>query len=208
MMCPHPRPPRSPDSCLHRDTYILASYLLTLSNDTETNLGPAAYPMHLLPLNMGGPKLNRKRWGKLLQEIVASEPMVLWPQEVCCCTGTSHVASTTQARPEYLPLFYGDVSRDMIYLVHEHIRRHCTLHTTHHEYGIAPCVNLPGVPGFLVVNQHGPFTIAKRMSFDECVSTLPLLAIVGGDSKDAMLSGTQPRSAGACGRPGFMAQPS
>ena len=57
-----------------------ASRVIRLGNDVEMNLGPqhAAF----LTLNVGGPHLSRARWGKLLQEITASEPMIVCLQEV------------------------------------------------------------------------------------------------------------------------------
>ena len=96
------------------------------------------------------------------------------------------MAYTARACPKYLPLFYDDVSPDMIFLVHERMQRQCTLHTSRHKYGIAVRVDLSGVPAFLIINRHGPFTIADRTSFDEWLSTLPLPTIIGGCFNNAI----------------------
>ena len=73
-----PRLHRCPSNpCRSGNMYPLAHRLMALANDIETKPGPPARPMHFLILNVGGPHLNRKRWGKLLQETTASEPMIL-----------------------------------------------------------------------------------------------------------------------------------
>ena len=71
---------------------------LALSHNIETNPRPPTHPLHLLTLDVGGPHLNQKRWGKMLQE-TTSEPMILCLPEVRFRKGIAHVAKTARAYP-------------------------------------------------------------------------------------------------------------
>ena len=61
---PHLRPLCPSDWCRQGSLYPLAPCLLLLSHNIETNPRPPTCRMHLLTLNVGGPHLNRKRWGQ------------------------------------------------------------------------------------------------------------------------------------------------
>ena len=115
---PQPHPPKQYICPLETPTYRAASRLIVVANDVEPNRGPPPCPLHLLTLNVGGPHLSRKRRGQLLQGTTASEPMVISLQEVRFRTGTAHMAYTARACPKYLLLFFGDVSLDVIFLIH------------------------------------------------------------------------------------------
>ena len=74
----------------------------------------------------------------------------------------------------------------MIFLVHECIQQYCNMQTSRHKYGSTLHVDVLRVPVFLVVNQHGPFTVAEGTSYGDWISILPLLAIIGGDFNDTI----------------------
>ena len=116
---PRPRHQCPSDSCRQGNLYPLAHRLMAPANDIVINADPPARPMHFLTRNLGGPHLKRKQWGKLLQETTASEPMILCLREVRFRTGTAHMVYTARASPKYPPLFYADVSPNMILLVHD-----------------------------------------------------------------------------------------
>ena len=97
---------------------------LTLSVDVHPNPGhPKTTTLHALTLNVGGPHLSTRRWGRLLQEITASSPHIIALQEVRFKTGEAHLAYTAKACPNYQPLAHDDKRPDMMFLVHERVRK-------------------------------------------------------------------------------------
>ena len=107
-----------------------------------------------------------------------SEPMIISLHEVQFRQGTAQMAYMVGACPQYLPLFFDDTSLDQIFLVHEQLHEYCRLHPDRSPHAIVLHVSLPGVPDFLVVNQHGPFTIAARRALDDWPAGLPLRAVI------------------------------
>ena len=61
--------------------------------------------------------MSRTRWGKLLQEVTASEPMIVCLQEVCFRQGIAHMAYTARACPRYVPMSFHDQAPDQIFLI-------------------------------------------------------------------------------------------
>ena len=47
--------------------------------------------------------------------------------------GTARMVHARHACPKYLPMYYDDVSPDMIFLVHDRIQQYCTRHTSRHK---------------------------------------------------------------------------
>ena len=54
------------------------------------------------------------------------------------------------------------------------------------QHAIILEVALPGVPDFLVVNQHGPFSVSARNTFDAWFTSLTTPATLSGDFNDAI----------------------
>ena len=167
---------------MHRPLYY-AGRLILLGNDIEMNPGPQH--ASFLTLNVGGLYL-RAQWGKLLQEITASEPIIICLQEVCFRRGTSHMAYTARACPKNVPLSFHDQSPDQIFPIHERLYKYCRLSHNRTQHAIALEVSLPSVPDFLVVNQHGPFTVASRTELDTWFASLAVPAVFSGDFNDAI----------------------
>ena len=115
-----------------------------------------------------------------------SEPMIISLQEVRFRQGTAHMAYATLAWPRYLPLIFDDTSPDQIFLFHEQLHQYCRLHIDRSPHANVLHVSLPVVPEFLVLNQHGPFTIAAKRALDDWLARLPLPAVISGDFNDAI----------------------
>ena len=53
-------------------------------------------------------------------------------------------------------------------------------------HAIALRIQIPGVPEFTFMNQHGPFTLRERDALDACIASVPNVGIVGGDFNDGI----------------------
>ena len=194
-----PNPNRAQQVCC-RDPVILSHArwkleTLTLSVDVHPNPGhPNTTTLHALTLNRGDPHLSRRRWGRLLQEITASSPHIIALQEVRFKTGEAHLAYTAKACPNYKPLAHDDKCPDMMFLVHERVHKYCKLMAHRSPHAIALRVQLPGVPKFTFVNQHGPFTLREREALDAWIASVPSVGILGGDFNDGIWHASPRRS--------------
>ena len=166
---------------------------LTLSVDVHANPGhPKTTMLHTLPLNVGGPHLSRWRWHRLLQEITASSPHIIALQEVRFRTCEAHLAYTTKACQNYQPLAHDDKRPDMMFFVHERVHKYCKLMAHCSPHAIALRVQIPNIPEFTFVNEHGPFTLREREALDAWIASVPNVGIVGGDFNDGIWH-TSPR---------------
>ena len=166
-----PNPNRAHWGC-RRDPVILSHArwkreTLTLALDVHPNPGrPKTTTLHAMTLNVGGPHLSRRRWGRLLQEITASSPQIIALQEVRLRTGEAHLAYTAKACPNYQPLAHDDKRPAMMFLMHERVHKYCKLMAHCSPHAIALGVQIPGVPEFTFVNEHVPFTLREREALD------------------------------------------
>ena len=96
------------------------------------------------------------------------------------------MAYTARVCPKFVPLSFHDQSPHQVFLVHERLHKYYLLSANRTTHAIALEVSLPGVPDFLVVNQHGPFTMASRTEFDTWFTSLAVPAVLGGDFNDAI----------------------
>ena len=81
---------------------------------------------------------------------------------------------------------FHDQAPDQIFLIHERVHKYCRLSHNRTQHAIVLEVALPGVPDFLVVNQHGPFSVSARNTFDVWFTSLTTPAILSGDFNDAI----------------------
>ena len=160
---------------------------VTLSVNVHPNPGhPKTTTLHALTLNVGGPHLSRRRWGRPLQEITASSPHIIALQEVRFRTGEAHLAYTAKGCPNCQPLAHDDKRPDMMFLVHERVRTYCKLMAHRSPHAIALRVQIPGVPEFTFVNHHGPFTLREKEALDAWIAPVLKVGIVGGDFNDGI----------------------
>ena len=84
--------------------------------------------------------LSRRQWGHLWQEIIASNSAIVALKEVFFRSGNAHMAYTSRACPNSVPLAHSDQSPDTIFLVHENCHYH--LLPEHHTHAIAMRVKM------------------------------------------------------------------
>ena len=100
--------------------------------------------------------------------------------------GKAHLAYTAKACPNYQPLAHDDKRPDMMFLVHERVHKYCKLMAHRSYHAIALRIQIPGVPEFTFVNQHGPFTLREREALDAWIASVPNVGILGGDFNDGI----------------------
>ena len=68
--------------------------------------------IRFVTLNVGGPFLARRRWGRLLQEVSANEPAIVGLREFRFCIGDNHLAWTAGMAKNHTPVSYSKHNPD------------------------------------------------------------------------------------------------
>ena len=95
--------------------------------------------------------------------------------------------------PANVPMSFYDQAPDQVFLIHGRVHKYCRLSHNKTQHAIVLEVALPGVPNFLVVNQHGPFSVSARNAFDAWFTSLTTPAVLSGNFNDAILPNPPPR---------------
>ena len=146
--------------------WYIGAQLRKFSNDMHPLPGtppPFAQSVCFVILNVGGPFLSRRRWGRLLQEVTAHEPTIVGLQQFRFGTKDNHMAWTA-SMSKNCPLSHKNHNLDTMFLIHERVHMYVKYHDT------TPIEKVPGwlstshfltCPPLVIINVHGPFEKAQ-----------------------------------------------
>ena len=167
---------------------------LLLSHDIHPNPGPSNQVLRFLSLNVGGPHLSKRRWGRLLQEMAATEADVIALQEVRFREQHWNMATTSQLLPNYQVVTPSLYDPDVMFLLHSRMAPSLVGKIILPHSGFAIRLNIPGASSHTLINLHGPFTTDLRRSLDQWITSKgDSVSLLMGDFNDRIWGNCSPR---------------
>ena len=159
------------------------AFHIMLSHDVHPNPGPNHQVLKLLSLNVGGPHLSKRRWGRLLQETSSLGADVIALQEVRFRDTQWNMAATSQLLPNYCPVFPTITNPDVMFLLHSRIASFL-VDQFDLPSGFGIKLKMPGASTHTLCNLHGPFTTESKRTMDNWLASRTDITVLMGDFND------------------------